>query len=366
MKAHSFLQKVVACFLAGLSGMAVMLRIGRRFISPWIPLPIIAAFAIAFFVTALVLAVVWHRREKAKDPSTENTRSPSWMQLNFWQGILRYAIAVDLSMFGWQKITRLQFVSPLGMLDLPFSSLSGKDLTWSYFGHSYPMVVAIGCFQILGSYLLLFNRTRLLALFTLLPVLLNIVLIDFFYGLDWGEQLYASVIFIELLYLLLTEYHRLVEFFLKAHTAVSSIVFKNKFIKGGIRLSVVALPLFLIALYENPDKHPALTGKYEVTKLQVNHTTLHPRSCQDSVLTTVYLDVGNDMVLEFNDQKKRLFGLYTYDEQTKMLSATWHYPTTFHTPLEATLTSQTDTDLILTGTMGEELLTIEMHKVLGR
>lgn len=147
MKARSFLQKFVACLLAGLSVMAATLRIGRGFISPWIPLPVIAAFAVVFFASAIVLAVVWNRREKANAPDAP---SPPWMQLNFWQAVLRYAVALDLSMFGWQKIFRLQLVSPLGMLDLPFSSLSGEDLTWSYFGHSYPMVVAIGCLQILG------------------------------------------------------------------------------------------------------------------------------------------------------------------------------------------------------------------------
>ena len=366
MNARSFLQKFVACFLAGLSLTAAMLRIGRRFISPWIPLPVIAAFALVFFASTLVLAVVWHRREKAKGATSPDAPSPVWMQLNFWQGMLRYAIALDLSMFGWQKISHLQFVSPLGMLDLPFSSLSGEDLTWSYFGHSYPMVVAIGCFQILGSFLLLFNRTRLLALFTLLPVLLNIVLIDFFYGLDSGEQLYASVIFLELLYLLLSEYHRLVAFFFKAQTAIPSIAFKNNYIKKGIRLSVIAIPLFLIAVYENPDKHPALTGKYEVTKLQWNHTTLKPGTCQDSVLTTVYLDIGNDVVLEFNNQERRLIGRYTYEENTGKLEATWHYPPTFHTPLQATLTSRSGADLILKGTMGEDQVTIEMHKIRGR
>ena len=366
MKARSFLQKFVACFLAGLSGMAAMLRIGRRFISPWIPLPVIAAFALVFFASTLVLAVVWHRREKAKGVATPDAPSPIWMQLNFWQGLLRYAIALDLSMFGWQKIFHLQFVSPLGMLDLPFSSLSGEDLTWSYFGHSYPMVVAIGCLQITGSILLLFNRTRLLALFTLLPVLLNIVLIDFFYGLDWGERIYAAVIFLELLYLLLSEYNRLVEFFLKAQTAIPSVVFKSHYLKKSIRLSVIGIPLLLIAAYEKPDKHPSLTGKYEVSNLQLNHAALKPGPCQDSVLTTVYIDIGNDFVLEFNNQKRRLFGIYTYEEETGKLGVTWHYPPTFHTPLQATLTSSSDTELTLTGKMGADLLTIQLHKIRGR
>jgi len=57
--------------------------------------------------------------------------------------ILCYAVALDLSLFGFQKIFGMQFVVPVAMLDEPFSKLSSDSLTWAYFGHSYPYTVCL-------------------------------------------------------------------------------------------------------------------------------------------------------------------------------------------------------------------------------
>ncbi len=39
------------------------------------------------------------------------------------------------------------------------------------------------------------------------------------------------------------------------------------------------------------------------------------KQCADSVLTTVYFDIGNDCVLEFNSLQRRLYGFYEKDQQ---------------------------------------------------
>jgi len=85
----------------------------------------------------------------------------------------------------------LQFFTPLAKLDMPFNSFTPEDLTWAYFGHSRVFVCIIGSFQILGSFLLLFSRTRLLDVFVLLPVMLNIVLLNACYHMEWGESIQA-------------------------------------------------------------------------------------------------------------------------------------------------------------------------------
>ena len=59
--------------------------------------------------------------------------------------------------------------------------LAGLELTWTYFGFSHGMSAIIAFAQIGGSVLLLFRKTALLGVCLLLPVLLNIILIDIFY-----------------------------------------------------------------------------------------------------------------------------------------------------------------------------------------
>jgi hypothetical protein len=64
--------------------------------------------------------------------------------------------------------------------------VSGFWLTWYYFGYSkfYGSFIAFG--QIVGAVLLLFRKTTLLGACCLLPIVINIVLVDLSYGIDRG------------------------------------------------------------------------------------------------------------------------------------------------------------------------------------
>ena len=258
-------------------------------------------------------------------------------------------------MIGWQKLFHLQFYTPLGILDQPFSSFSGEALTWAYFGHSYAFTCVVGLLQIAGSYLLLFKRTSLFGCFILFPVLLNIVCIDFFYGLEAGELGHAIILLIGILYLLLQNYNRLAEFFFKAKNNLVAVHFKNRFIANMIRLLVVLIPLLLIFSYSSRDKNPQLTGKYTVTNIFINQKPVIVTSCEDSILTTVYFDKGNDIVFEFNSQQRELIGSYQFNKQDNHLSAAWRYPS--NQPMfEGTLIMTKQNQIRLLGKIGQNSL----------
>lgn len=312
------MQKFLVCLLTGLVTGAAFLRIGKRFLTRFFPLEFIVGTAVLILVAALVFSVVWHFRAKSDTINNDLTKS-------FWVGLMRYSIALDLAMFGFQKIFHLQFTTPRGMLDEPFSSFSGEWLTFTYFGQSYPFVVIIGLMQIVGSFLLLFTRTRLLALMIILPVILNIVLIDFFYSLAPGVLAHAVFILSAAIYLLLLDYDRLMLFFIKHGSMQSSFTSAGKILKFAGRISILVLPLLLIAINESPDKHPELNGKYSVTRMVVNGKPVMATSCADSLLTLVYLDIANECVFEFNDQKRRLYGTYEMPAKDQIV-VSWHFP----------------------------------------
>jgi hypothetical protein len=315
------------------------------------------AGAVLVLVGAICYGIYWGRQ-----PAGRPADGPA---LAFWQGLLRYAVAFDLALFGWQKLFNLQFFVPLGMLDLPFSSLSGEDLTWAYFGHSYPYRCVIGALQIGGALLLLFHRTRLLGVLTLLPVLVNILLIDYFYHLPVGVLWQAMIHFISLLYLLGLDYERLVTLLLRTPSHLPRLVIRRPLVRTLLRLSVVYGPLLLLSVHEFPDTCPQLTGKYAVRNVQLNGQLLTARSCQDSVLTTVYLDIGHDCVFEFNDPKRRLFGNYTYEARRQQLRVVWRRPTPRPDTLTATLTpTATPGSLRATGHLGEQPVRFTLVKAL--
>ncbi|MGI4867398.1 MAG: hypothetical protein ACRYFZ_25995 [Janthinobacterium lividum] len=347
--------KLLLCSLAGLVTGAVLLRVGRWVVGPWAPYAGLLTGAILVLIGAIGYGIYWQRQPAGRPADTA--------VLAFWHGLLRYAVAFDLSLIGWQKIFNLQFFVPLGMLDLPFSSFSGEDLTWAYFGHSYPYRCVIGALQIGGALLLLFHRTRLLGVLTLLPVLVNILLINYFYQLPVGVFWQAMIHLAALLYLLGLDYERLVTFFLRTPLHLPRLAISRPLVRLLLRLSVVYGPLLLLSGHEFPDTYPQLTGKYAVRNVQFNGHLLTARSCQDSVLTTVYLDIAHDCVFEFNDTKRRLFGNYTYDSRRRQLHVVWRRPTPRPDTLTATLApTPTPGSLLATGQLGKQAVRFTLVK----
>lgn len=159
------------------------------------------------------------------------------------------------------------------MLDEPLSSFSNQWLTWSYFGRSYGFAVVIGIFQIMGSVLLMFNRTRLFGAVFLMPMLLNIIIMDYFYELDLGVQIHAWILFAGIVYLIFLDYDRLSTFFFNHDSNITAVRMKSNVVKYVVRLSVVMLPILIIAIKPSPNQHPDLRGKYVVQDVSMSFKT---------------------------------------------------------------------------------------------
>lgn len=325
----AFSRKLIVCLITGLVVGASFRRLTSRFIGHGVTLPLVSLLAYALLIIFLLTAVVWNYRERRYPAS-----SARWLQVI--QGILLHTLAIDLCTFGWNKVYHLQMVVPLGQLDIPFSALSGEELTWAYFGWSYPYMVALAIMQMACALLLLWRRTRLLGLIMIVPVLLNIILIDTFYRMPPGVLLHALILTGGVAYLLTTLYQPLAEFFLRRDWLPVGVGWKAP-VKWLLRAGVAVVPFVLNATYDYPDRHPELTGKYIVKQLKVNHIPCAQPATGDSLLTKVFMDLENDFVLEFNDWRRRYIGTYEYHPQEGKLSARWRYPAGVHEPFSGIL-----------------------------
>jgi len=349
MQKITFFKKFITCTLAGLVIYACTLRLSFTFLRTWIPLRFIAIPPFLLLAAAILYAVIWQFR-KTNDPAT----------LAFWQGLIRYGVAYDLACFGWEKLFHLQLVMSQSKLDMPLSSFSSQDLFWAFFSHSYPFACIIAGLQISGAMLLLFRRTRLPGVFILLPVLANILLMDIFYDIGVSVVIHASIMMAGTLYFLFIEFNRLKEFFFVAKDQLPTLHL-SRFLKAAIRLSIIYVPLLLIALYGNPDKDPQLRGKYEVKQIILNKQVLSGAGCADSLLTQVYFDIKNGCVFEFNSQQRRWYG--TYKKQHNNLEIKWRTPAE-KPAFTGVLSPVNNTgNLILTGVMENDSMKITMQKI---
>jgi hypothetical protein len=349
MQKIPFIKKLITCVLAGLVVGAFTFRQSVTWLRAWIPVRVINMIPLVCLVAAVVYVLIWQAR-KTNRPAT----------LAFWQGLIAYGVAFDLSSFGWEKICHLQLVMPVSKLDLPYSSFSPADLFWYFFSHSYLFGCIIAGFQIVGAMLLLFSRTRLVGVFVLLPVLANILLMDIFYQIGDSVVIHVSIMMAGALYFLFIEFDRLKEFFFAAKDQLPAVKL-SKYYKIAIRLSIIYLPLLFIAMHGRPDKNPRLTGKYEVKQLKMKQQVLYPTGCADSILTVVYFDIKNGCVFEFNTPEKRWNGTYTLENNH--LKINWRSPA--GKPVFRGIMSPAggSARLMLTGLIGNDSVNIIMQKL---
>lgn len=97
--------------------------------------------------------------------------------------LCRYLLATLMIFYGLDKLMVNQLHMSYYWYGDELGKISGFQMTWSFFGFSKVYNSIIACIQILGGMLLLFRRTVLSGALFLLPVLLNIALIDFNYDI---------------------------------------------------------------------------------------------------------------------------------------------------------------------------------------
>ena len=118
----------------------------------------------------------------------------------------RIHVFIFLSIYGLGKIVGGQFYRrgklPEDVAIQALADATAYDLAWSFMGYSQAYIVFIGTSQIIGAFLLLFNRTKFLGLIILVPILLNIIVFDIIFLPDYGA-LSSAILYFSLLLLVM-------------------------------------------------------------------------------------------------------------------------------------------------------------------
>jgi len=126
--------------------------------------------------------------------------------LRYLEIAARWYVFITLSIYGYAKLFGMQFYRPGKMppevAAKTAAELSGFELAWTFFGYSYGYIFFIGFAQVSGALLLLSGRTKLLGTAILIPILLNIIVADSFFGIHSGALLGACYYLLLLLLVL--------------------------------------------------------------------------------------------------------------------------------------------------------------------
>jgi hypothetical protein len=308
---------------------------------------------------SLIYVWVWHRREQAN--TVRSALYHAWLQ-----GIIRYWLALSIASYGFAKLLKTQFQTAEYRLDMPLSSVDGMSLTWYYFGYSYPLAVSIALFQIGGSILLLYRRTTLLGAMILLPVMVNIVLINLFYKITIGAFFNSVIYSLALVFLLLLHRKRLKLILWTVVDHLPAIAIGRSWVRHSLRLLPIAVAFISIkALLVIHPYDQTLKGTWTVEKL-IRNGQVQPAAAwltDRKAWSRVYFAgfegcafSPNPYRFEFSES---LLGSYEFDSLQNKLQVAFYSSDT----LRATISNRTAEAMRLRGILGHDTLDMQLSRL---
>lgn len=118
----------------------------------------------------------------------------------------RWYVFIFLNVYGIGKILGGQFYRrghlPPDVAQTLLGEAGPFELAWTFMGYSFAYILFIGLAEILGAWLLLWERTKLLGVAILLPIMVNILVFDVVF-LDKYGALASATIYTALLFVIL-------------------------------------------------------------------------------------------------------------------------------------------------------------------
>lgn len=277
-------------------------------------------FSSIMMVGAVIYSIWWHIRERKHN--LNSAVKHVWLR-----GIMRYFIAYEVSVYGFGKILKTQFSLPYSTSDVPVGSLDGFQLTWNYFGYSHTFAVILGLCQIGGGILLMFRRTSLLGVCMLLPVMINIVLINIFYSIAPGAFMNALIITFALLYMLFLRWHDLKAVFFADNPQLPKV--------NLVVLKSIAKVLVLVAAFGQiysfiyAEKPSYFSGKWTVSNFTRNGKSVSTYEWQHDAMawSNVYFERNSQVVLSPNpyiyENSRANKASYSYDDKSHRLKLSY-------------------------------------------
>jgi hypothetical protein len=138
--------------------------------------------------------------------SPDMSRQPKPFHQRVIELAARWYVFWFLNVYGLGKILGGQFYRRGRLPEDVAKTLLGEanafDLAWTFMGYSFAYILFIGLAEVIGAWLLLWERTKLFGVAVLLPVMVNIVVFDIIF-LDTHGATASATIYTLLLFVIL-------------------------------------------------------------------------------------------------------------------------------------------------------------------
>ncbi len=113
---------------------------------------------------------------------------------------LRIYLFLTMSIYGWGKLAGDQFFIrgnvPPEIASKTLAEATAHDIAWVFFGYSAAYLWFIGISQGLTAIMLLLEKTKILGIAAMIPIMLNVIVVDICYGVSPGPLMSAILYFV--------------------------------------------------------------------------------------------------------------------------------------------------------------------------
>ncbi|MGR3811344.1 hypothetical protein [Jiulongibacter sp. NS-SX5] len=112
-------------------------------------------------------------------------------KIEILENAISWVVVLAMFIYGGAKV--IQF-DGAAQIDKTVSEMTGMELMWAFYGYSKPFAITIGFFEVLGGFLILFKRTRLIGCLVTSTILINVIFQDIYFGVLLGA-LKAAILY---------------------------------------------------------------------------------------------------------------------------------------------------------------------------
>ena len=121
-------------------------------------------------------------------------------KIEIFENAISWIVVVAMFIYGGGKLIQFDGAAEI---DKTISEMTGMELMWAFYGYSKSFAITLGVFELIGGFLILIKRTRMIGCLFTSTILVNVIFQDIYFGVHLGA-LKAAILYQLLLLIILS------------------------------------------------------------------------------------------------------------------------------------------------------------------
>ena len=119
-------------------------------------------------------------------------------KIEIFENSISWVVVTAMFIYGLGKI--IQFDGAVEV-NKTVSEMTGMELMWAFYGYSKSFAITLGVFELIGGFLILIKKTRIIGCLITSTLLVNVIFQDIYFGVHLGAL--KAAIFYQILILII-------------------------------------------------------------------------------------------------------------------------------------------------------------------